>query len=493
MTPLPVPALKTLAFPPPLKPAAHSRIAYTREESLSPARAVEASSPGPRGRQYSSDSRGRRALSVGPPSSTSRGRSSEDWGSMSRSRERSSQEPGEADYFESERGRNESKDSRRAGSRAPLWRRRDESVSGVAEPPVHVSEKAPAGRTTTASWRVWGGKVARHFVGVRDDRSLPTPLLRPLRHLRPTHETYVLAFFGAFPAILVCCGISYGLSSVPGFEGDTPLAIGSLGATAVLLYALPEAPLSQPRNVVGGHMISALTGVIISQLFALSSKFQTPLSTDNTVAAPSSWHALVPVAGALAVAIAIFGQQITGTIHPPGGATALIASSHRTTVGRYTYLLDIFLAVVWMGVWSCFVNNLGRRHYPVYWWSPPPKEAVLPTTALPPPSASSTETSTLSPPASSEPPLKSPQPQPHPNNNPPPPKLSSPHNNNNPEEHEHVEFTPRVDLERRWLGRLGEVDEEAVAGDAENQEEEEEEQEEKRGRERRARSFTSSR
>ncbi|GAA5965475.1 hypothetical protein JCM21900_006311 [Sporobolomyces salmonicolor] len=486
MTPLPPPALETLALPPPLKPAAHSRIAYTREESLSPARAVD----GLPGRRYSPHSRGRRTFSVGPPSSSSRGRSSEDWGSMSRSRERSL-EPWEADYTEAERDRSESKDSRRAGSRAPLWRRaerRDELDRGVAEQRELASEKAPTGRTT-ASRQAWVGKIARHFIGVRGDRSLPTPLLRPLRHLRPTHETYALTFFGAFPAILVCCGISYGLSSVPGFEGDTPLAIGSLGATAVLLYALPEAPLSQPRNLVGGHMISAITGVIISQLFSLSSKFETPLSTDNTVASASSWRSLVPVAGALSVAIAIFGQQITGTIHPPGGATALIASSHRTTVGRYTYLLDIFLAVVWMGTWNCLVNNLGRRRYPAYWWSPPPKEAVLPTTALPSSSSISTTGYPPSAPSPASEPLSKPQQQPQPHTS--PPLELSPHN---PSEQEHLEFSPRVDLERRWLGRLGEVDEEAVAADAENQEEEEaEKEEETRGRERRARSFKSPR
>ncbi|GAA6023715.1 hypothetical protein JCM11491_002678 [Sporobolomyces phaffii] len=215
-------------------------------------------------------------------------------------------------------------------------------------------------------------KLARHFIGVRDHDSIKAPLVRPLRFLSQAHENYVLAFFGSFVAILGAAGISYAFKGVRGFQGDTPLAIGSLGATAVLLYVVPESPLSQPRNVIGGHMISALSGVIISQLFALNSRFSEPLTEDNTIVQPRSWYHLTPVAYALAVAIAVFGMQITKTVHP------LIASAHRTVDGRYTYLVDIFLAVTWMTLWSFFVNNLGRRKYPAYWWTPNPTPAPPP-------------------------------------------------------------------------------------------------------------------
>jgi len=87
--------------------------------------------------------------------------------------------------------------------------------------------------------------------------------------LSQTYENYVLAFFGAFVAILGAGGISYAFKNVQGFQGDTPLAIGSLGATAVLLYVVPESPLSQPRSVIGGHMVSALSGVVVGLLFTL--------------------------------------------------------------------------------------------------------------------------------------------------------------------------------------------------------------------------------
>src|SRR4051812_43110525 len=50
------------------------------------------------------------------------------------------------------------------------------------------------------------------------------------------------------------------------FDGsDLTLMLGSFGASAVLLYALPDAELSQPRNVIGGHLVSAAIGITCSK------------------------------------------------------------------------------------------------------------------------------------------------------------------------------------------------------------------------------------
>ncbi len=86
-----------------------------------------------------------------------------------------------------------------------------------------------------------------------------------------------------------------------GTEGAL-LIVPSMGATAVLLFAVPHSALSQPWNVFGGHMISALTGV--------------------------SCFLLVPdtlAAAALAVGLATGAMYYLRCIHPPGGATALAA------------------------------------------------------------------------------------------------------------------------------------------------------------------------
>jgi CBS-domain-containing membrane protein len=80
------------------------------------------------------------------------------------------------------------------------------------------------------------------------------------------------------------------------------LLIGSFGASAVLLYGTPDSPLAQPRNVLGGHILSALVGCVMARFVGFG-----------------------PLALAGAVGLAIVAMYLTHTTHPPGGATALIA------------------------------------------------------------------------------------------------------------------------------------------------------------------------
>ncbi len=80
------------------------------------------------------------------------------------------------------------------------------------------------------------------------------------------------------------------------------LIVPSMGATAVLLFAAPHVPFSQPWNVLGGHAVSALVGVACWQWIP-----------DPTLAASAS------------VGIAIGLMYALRCIHPPGGATALAA------------------------------------------------------------------------------------------------------------------------------------------------------------------------
>lgn len=78
--------------------------------------------------------------------------------------------------------------------------------------------------------------------------------------------------------------------------------LASVGASAVLLFAVPHGPLSQPWPVVGGHVISATIGVGCAQLI------------------PS-----LTLSASVAVALAIGAMYYLRCIHPPGGATALTA------------------------------------------------------------------------------------------------------------------------------------------------------------------------
>lgn len=130
---------------------------------------------------------------------------------------------------------------------------------------------------------------------------------------------------------------------------DLSLLIGSFGASAVLVYGAIKSPLAQPRNLVGGHIISALVGVACAKLFG------------GTV-----W-----LAAALAVSLAIVAMHATKTLHPPGGATALIAIIGGPKVQALGFLYAFIPAgagALVLLLVALLVNNLSKnRKYPEYW------------------------------------------------------------------------------------------------------------------------------
>lgn len=133
-------------------------------------------------------------------------------------------------------------------------------------------------------------------------------------------------------------------------RADAVLLIGSFGASAVLLYGAPRSPLAQPRNLLGGHVLSALVGV-----------------TARLALPEPAW-----LCAALAVATAIAVMHLTGTLHPPGGATALIAVTGGPKIEALGYLFALVPAgtgaLILLAV-ALVVNNLAKgRKYPNYWW-----------------------------------------------------------------------------------------------------------------------------
>jgi CBS-domain-containing membrane protein len=130
---------------------------------------------------------------------------------------------------------------------------------------------------------------------------------------------------------------------------DLSLLIGSFGASAVLVYAAIKSPLAQPRNLVGGHVLSGLAGVACYQFFG------------STI-----W-----LAASLAVSFAIVIMLATKTLHPPGGATALIAVIGGPKVHSLGYLYAFVPAgagAVILLLVALLVNNIAEhRKYPEYW------------------------------------------------------------------------------------------------------------------------------
>lgn len=128
------------------------------------------------------------------------------------------------------------------------------------------------------------------------------------------------------------------------------LLIGSFGASAVLVYGAVRSPLAQPRNLIGGHVLSALVGVTASQ-----------------------WLGTWPwLAAAVAVSTAIALMHCTRTLHPPGGATALIAVIGGESVHKLGYLYVLMPAALGAGIMlviALLINNLApSRKYPEFWW-----------------------------------------------------------------------------------------------------------------------------
>jgi CBS-domain-containing membrane protein len=169
-------------------------------------------------------------------------------------------------------------------------------------------------------------------------------IVEPIDHL----WTFLGGFLG-IGLIGLLQGSSFG-------QTDNIFLIGSFGASAVLIYGVTNSPLAQPRNLVGGHLFSALVGVTV--------------------------HKLVPgnvwLASAIAVSLAIVVMQITKTLHPPGGATALIANigSEKIRALGFLYVLSPVLSgVLILLAVALIVNNIPQhRHYPYRklnykrWW-----------------------------------------------------------------------------------------------------------------------------
>ncbi len=130
---------------------------------------------------------------------------------------------------------------------------------------------------------------------------------------------------------------------------DLILLSGPVGASAVLVFGASRSPLAQPRNLVGGHLVSAFTGVICGEVLG----------------------AHIVAAAALAVSTAIAIMHLTKTLHPPGGATALVAvigGEKIRAIGMLYVILPAGLSALILLVVAVLFNNLiSSRKYPEYW------------------------------------------------------------------------------------------------------------------------------
>ncbi|KAJ4354230.1 uncharacterized protein N0V89_005964 [Didymosphaeria variabile] len=128
------------------------------------------------------------------------------------------------------------------------------------------------------------------------------------------------------------------------------------GASAVLEYNAIRSPLGQPRNALLGHTISAIIGVGITKLFRLRSDFE-----------KIKW-----IAGAISCGTASAVMLITGTVHPPGGASAVLAATSPEITEMGWYFVGVIMwGTTLMLIVGLVLNNV-QRQFPVYWWTPLP-------------------------------------------------------------------------------------------------------------------------
>ena len=207
--------------------------------------------------------------------------------------------------------------------------------------------------------------IISRFTGYRPPNASPPypPLIPLFSRISLKLEVIITATFASFVGILLVQSIA-ATHTVFRDTYNSPLIVASFGATAVLIFGAIESPLSQPRNVILGQLFSSILGVAITRLFARDPSYIPAL--DN-----KAFHYGTFINGPLSMAVALLGMFITGTLHPPGGATALIAATTREAAEMsWDYIPFVLVSTLLMFGWAMIVNNLGRRRYPIYWWSP---------------------------------------------------------------------------------------------------------------------------
>lgn len=131
-----------------------------------------------------------------------------------------------------------------------------------------------------------------------------------------------------------------------GHYSGVPWLMAPFGATCVILFAAPMSPLAQPRNVIGGHLITASVGLVA--LYGLGDSY---------------------IVMSLAVGVAIMAMQLLRAVHPPAGANPIaIILAGKSVVGLSFLFTPVLVGSVLLVVIASLVNNCGTKDgWPVYW------------------------------------------------------------------------------------------------------------------------------
>ena len=165
--------------------------------------------------------------------------------------------------------------------------------------------------------------------------------LIPMTFARIVAGDWLRSAFGALLGIAITGAIS---AWWVGGSPLLPVLMAPIGASAVLLFAVPASPLAQPWAILGGNVISALIGVFAAHL----------------VPAPL-------FAAAIAVGGAIAAMSLMRCLHPPGGAVALTAALTGQHVPDLSFdfaLVPVLLDSALLAAVAMFYNRATGRSYP---------------------------------------------------------------------------------------------------------------------------------
>lgn len=169
--------------------------------------------------------------------------------------------------------------------------------------------------------------MKEYFCKMGGDRTHCHPISKPM--------IIVLSGFGAFLGIAFVAYFTH--------VANVVLLMAPFGATCALAFGAPDSPLAQPRNIVGGHLVASLIGLLCFQLLG------------------NSWWSI-----ALAVGLSISAMQVTKTLHPPAGADPIVVILTQAS-WKFLFTPVLFGSLMITVVALLFNNLIKERRYPKYW------------------------------------------------------------------------------------------------------------------------------
>ncbi|MBM6552077.1 HPP family protein [Marinomonas ostreistagni] len=144
------------------------------------------------------------------------------------------------------------------------------------------------------------------------------------------------ALIAGIGAALCISLIAMGGTMTPDYLG----VMAPFGATMVILFALPQSPLAQPKNIIGGHLLTAALGLVMAH-----------------------YADITPYTLGLAVGLGVAIMMLTGTLHPPAGANPLLIML--TQAPWYFFITPVLTGCLFIVAFGWFYHRfVSKSEYP---------------------------------------------------------------------------------------------------------------------------------